>query len=147
MSITTPPTGSSAERRGERVVAGRIPRAAAVAAVVSVVVNLVIRAIGVGPLDVSSAYEPLASVGPTIMSTIVGAVGGAVVLWLLARFTGRPLRTFWWIAGAFLLVSLSGPLSQGSEPGGDATAVSTLIAMHVATAAIVVGILTALTRE
>ena len=149
MSITAPPsgTGSGAVPRGERVVIGRIPRAAAITAAVAVVVNVIIRAIGVGSLDVSSDFDPLASIGATIISSLVGVVGGAVVLWLLARSTARPLRNFWFVAGAVLLLSLAGPLSLGSEPGGDATSVTVLIAMHVATAAIVLGVLTALTRE
>jgi len=149
MTITTPPsgTGSGAAPSGELVVIGRIPRAAAIAAAVAVVVNVIIRAIGVGPLDVSSDFDPLSSVGAAVISTILGVVGGAVVLWLLARSTAQPLRNFWFVAGAVLLFSLLGPVSLGSEPGGDATSVTVLIAMHLATATIVVGVFTALTRE
>ena len=147
MSFSTAPSGGDASSGTERIDTRRLWPAALVAAAAAAVVNVVIRAIAVGPLDVSSDFPPLESVANTIIASVVGAIAGAVVLALLARFTRRPLRTFWIVAGVFLLASLAGPFGQSSEPGGDATAVGTLIAMHIVTAAIVVGVLTAMTRK
>jgi hypothetical protein len=75
--------------------------------------------------------------------SVVAAIAGAVLLWVLGRVTRRPLPIFQAITLLVLLISIAGPLTL------DETETSTkvaLLAMHVVAAAVTVGILTAPTR-
>ncbi|MDP9359728.1 MAG: DUF6069 family protein [Chloroflexota bacterium] len=132
--------------RRQRVVTGRLLPAGLAAAVVAIVANGLLRLIARGPLDVSPAFEPLRW-GSVIAASIVGIAGATVVLAILARTSSRPIRLFTIVAAVVLVLSLGGPLSMRSEPGGSTSAVLVLAAMHVVTAAIAVGFLTTLTQQ
>ncbi len=133
-------------RRPERVAMGRLLPVGLAAAAVALVANALLRLLARGPLDLSSAFEPL-QWGSVIAASVVGVAGATVVLAVLARTSSRPIRLFGIVAAVALLLSLGGPLSARSEPGGSTTAVLVLVAMHVVTAAIAVGFLTTLARE
>jgi hypothetical protein len=142
-------TDSVSDGRGsaaERVDLHRLWWVGLIAAGVVLMANGVLRLVARGPLDVSAAFEPL-EWGMIVGASIVGVLGATILLALLARFSRRPIRLFWITAGVVLLLSLGGPLSANSEPGGTATAVTVLIAMHLVTAAIAGGLLTTLARE
>lgn len=132
--------------RAERVVTGRLLPAGLAAAAIALIANALLRLLATGPLDVSATFEPLGW-GSVIAASVVGIAGATAVLAVLARMSRRPIRLFTTVAAVVLLLSLGGPLSMRSEPGGSTTAVVVLIAMHVVTAAIAVGFLTNLTRE
>ncbi len=142
-------TDSVSDHRGsapERVDLRRLWWVGLIAAGVVLMANGVLRLVARRPLDVSATFEPLAW-GMIVGASIVGVLGATLLLALLARFTRRPIRLFWIIAGVVLLLSLGGPLSARSQSGGTATAVTVLIAMHVVTAVIAGGLLTTLARE
>ena len=149
MSFTTsPPEATDTATVGsDRYPIGRLWRTGTVAAAVAVAINLVIWAIGRGLLDVSDEFQPLETPILVIVSTVIGMAAATAVFAALVRFVRRPIPVFQIVAAVFLLLSLGGPFSQRSEPGGDAAAVVTLIAMHLAAASVAVYFLTTRTRE
>ncbi|MEV4537716.1 DUF6069 family protein [Asanoa sp. NPDC049518] len=72
-----------------------------------------------------------------VLVTVLAGLAGWGLLALLERFTSRGTRTWTWIATAFLAVSLLGPL--GSAEGAGATIA--LLAMHLATGAVLIPIM------
>ena len=138
MSATTAGSSDHSNRVPLRSLAP--PTAAAV--VLAVAANLSIRAVGLGPIGVHPDFPPLQSVGGTIVASVVGVLAAALVFVLLMRFVSRPVVAFRVVAVVGLLLSLGGPISAGSEPGGSTGAVLVLLAMHVVTAAIAVAFLT-----
>ena len=130
----------------DRPTTSEVWRRGAVAAGVALVANLVLWGIGRGLLGVDDEFVPLETPIPVIITTIVGMLVGTLVFFALVRFTARPVPIFRIVAVAFVLLSLLGPISQGSEPGGDAAAVLTLVAMHVVSATIAIAVLTGVWR-
>jgi peptidoglycan/LPS O-acetylase OafA/YrhL len=111
----------------------------AIAAVAAVVVNVLVRAIAVAVFDIPDDFEHIA-LRAVIVSTLVGVLAAAVVYAPIRRD-----RTFVIVAAVALVVSLAAPLSVSDE--GDATAVGSLMLMHVTTAAIVVAVFTRARRS
>lgn len=94
------------------------------------------------PMSATGPAEPITAV-MVILASIVPAVAATVLLAVLARVVGRPVRVFQIIALVFLLLSLVGPALQP-------VALSTklvLLSMHAVAAAAIVGVLTRLTRQ
>jgi Family of unknown function (DUF6069) len=106
----------------------------ALAAVIAVVANVLLRAIAVTVFDIPDEFEHIA-LRAVIVSTLVGVIAAALVYAIVARRAANPTRTFTIVAVVALLLSLAAPLSLGFD---DAAAVGTLMLMHVLTAAIVV---------
>ena len=82
----------------------------------------------------ADATEPI-MVGMFAMGTVICTFWGTVLAMLLARFAGRPSRTFVWAAVALTVLSFTTPVAAG------ATATSTkvmLCAAHVLAAAIII---------
>jgi hypothetical protein len=69
-----------------------------------------------------------------VLVTIVVGLAAWGLLAVLERFTRRAATVWTWIAGAVLLISLLGPF--GSAVGAGTTA--TLVAMHLATGAVLI---------
>ena len=115
----------------------------------SIIATLAVRWAAVTTLDIPSEFLPLASSGPTIFFTAVGALGAAAVFAIVRRHAERPEYVFRWIAGGVLLLTFLPDLwllsdgAAGSIPGATATAVGTLMLMHVVAASVIVGFLTA----
>jgi hypothetical protein len=84
---------------------------------------------GSGPTTVT----PIA----VVLSTVVAGLAAWALLALLERLTSRAAAVWTWIACAVLAISLLGPI--GSAVGGGATVA--LVAMHLATGAVLVPIL------
>jgi hypothetical protein len=121
----------------------------ALAVVLAVVVNVVIRTVAVSLLGIGEGFLPL-GVGPTVVFTVAGMVGAVVVFGLMLRFAGRPVRLFRRVALAVLLVSLVPDvlmLFSGYLPGTTVAGVLTLMTEHVASWAVAVGVLTGFPRE
>jgi len=123
----------------------------ALAAVVAVVANVLLRALAVAVFDIPDAFEHLA-LRAVIISTLVGVIAAGVVYAVIARFAKDPARTFTIVAVAALLLSLLAPLSVGLEdppeyPGTDAGSIGTMMAMHVVAATIAIATLTRAARS
>jgi hypothetical protein len=89
-----------------------------------------------------SPLEPLPAF-MVIAGSFVPALGAAVVVWMLGKFTARPLRVFWIVSLLVLMLSLvplvSLPVDLPTKLG--------LGLMHTVAAAAIVGVVTALGRE
>jgi len=97
----------------------------------------------------------LGTVAPIPILAVVGLAAGAVFLSLAGHLWRRPLRAFQTVAGFMLLVSFVPDLSLLVGPAADRVArvwgptpelVATLVAMHLCTALITIGTLTAFLR-
>jgi hypothetical protein len=130
---------------GERTSLGRLAGVGALAVVLAVVANLVVRTLAVS-FFASPEFPPLA-VGPTVLFTAVGVLGATVVFGLIARFSGRPVRLFRRVALVVLLLSLVPDvllLVAAPFPGTSVPAVLALMVEHVVAWAISVYALTTL---
>lgn len=95
----------------------RLPQATIIGAVIGMVINLVIygaaRAAGLefrAPVPPTNEPMPLPVIA-VITATVVPAIGAALVLALLSRFTARPLRIFLICAAVVLMISFAGPFT------------------------------------
>jgi hypothetical protein len=91
----------------------------AIAAVAAVVANVLVRAAAIALFDIPEAFEHLA-LRAVIVSTLAGVLAAGLVYAVIVRRAANPDRTFTIVAAA----------------------VGTLMAMHVAAAAIVVAVFT-----
>ncbi len=136
----------SATRNGafsERSPAGRLLRRGLLAAVLAAVASalvLVVWSSLFGAVVVSP--DEVLTLGPVVAASAIGAVGAAVVLGVIDRFSRRPIRVFRVIALVVLLLSLV-PIPLQGIAGLSAGA---LILIHVVAAAVVVGVLTTTPR-
>ena len=123
-------------------------RVALQALLISLVVNLGLRAVALLTLDIPSEFSPLQTPGPVIVLTSVGVIAAVGVFALLRRFSSQPIQLFRRIAAVALVVSFVPDFwlltegAAGAFPGATVAGVATLIAQHIATAAIVVWALT-----
>jgi uncharacterized protein DUF6069 len=121
---------------------GDILRRGGAALLLAMAANALIRIVATEVFGVDSDYEHLA--WRDFLSTTAAVVVLAVVTFmLLARFVGDP-SAFTRVAVAVFVLSLLGPLSLllAEDSGADGGIVATLVLMHVATALVVVGLLT-----
>ncbi len=116
------------------------------AVIASVAANLIIRAIAVPALDISSEFEPMQM--PRIaFFTVIGTGAGVVAFHFIRQRASRPARTFLIVAVAALAGSYLPNLfllfagTQEAFPGLTDSAVAVLMLMHLAAAVITVGIL------
>jgi hypothetical protein len=94
--------------------------------------------------DIPPDFQPL-TLGPVIVSSIVGALGATIVFAVLGRFARRPIRLFRIIAVVVLLLSFLNPVVALSD--ASLQMILTLEFMHAVVAAISVGLLTTLGRD
>lgn len=142
-------TGAAPER--EEIDLRRLAGAAVIAALGSALANSLVRVAAVEAFDIPHEFEPLTAVAP-VQASIVVAVGAAVVLGLLARFSRRPTWLFRRVAlavfGLSFIPLIPMYLSDPPQfPGTDAASVGSLALMHVVSVVIVVPVLTALSRR
>ena len=128
----------------ERILAGRLLRVGALAALLSASVNALVLA-GASSLFGTVVIPPdeAVTIGQVVGASAAGAVGAAVVFAGVVRFTRRATLVFWGIAAVGLLLSFI-PIALAGATGSSA---GTLALMHVVAAVTDVGLLTKLGRK
>ncbi len=118
--------------------------------VASVAANAIVAALAGLLPGVSPEFPPLQP-GAYVFFTVVGVLGAVITFALVARFAHRPIRTYVTVAVIALALSFIPDLMLVADasqlPGGSVSAVLALMAMHIVTFAISVGLLTGLTRR
>ncbi len=130
----------------------KLPLALLAAAALAAIGNSVVRLITVAAIEVDPGFLPL-TVGAPIVSSVVAAIGAAVVFAALVRWTTRPVRNFW-IASLITFVVTFAPLvniATGDNPdpgltGGTPGAFGALALMHLVALLVIVPTLIRLTR-
>lgn len=118
------------------------------AVALSVLGNILVRLIAAQFIAIDPRFQPLGW-GPIVFWTVVLTGGAGLVLAALARFTRQPLRVFFWVAVAFLLISFIpdwGIYRNQVFPGTTAAQVWTLVVMHIVAGVITIAVLTTRTR-
>lgn len=136
-------SGRLAQGEG-RVTCSRLLWVGLLAAMVAAAANSLVRAISVILFDIPPDFQPL-TLGPVVISSVVGALGATVVFAVVVRFARRPIRLFRTVAVVVLLLSFLNPILALPEAG--LQTILTLEFMHVVVAAVSVGLLTTLIRS
>lgn len=113
-------------------------------------VNGLVRVIALTAFEVPLVF-PL-EWGPVIALSAIGAIGATLVYGLIIRVSTRPNRTFTIVAVAVLLLSFVPTLNVYLSPppelvGTPGSVYATLGVMHVTAAAVIVSVLTRVTRK
>ncbi len=136
---------------GEGISYGRLPGVALLAAVAAALANALVyfAASGLGTISQSillpspMGMSPL-TVGLVVITSVIGAIGAAIIFALIGRFARHPVRLFRIVAGVVLVLSFSMP---ATVPGVPVAMKLSLAVMHVVTWAVSVGVLTTLVRR
>ncbi|GLV60807.1 hypothetical protein KDH_76260 [Dictyobacter sp. S3.2.2.5] len=115
-----------------------------------VIANLLIRALAVAFLGVSDSFQSLQP--PSIIgSSCIFLLLALLIFWLVSRSARRPIRLFRIIALTLLVLSLLTPVMAligiFPLPGMNMSIFWTMIAMHLVSGAIAIGLLTTLTQQ
>ncbi|MBD95834.1 MAG: hypothetical protein CL482_16495 [Acidobacteria bacterium] len=126
------------QRRGSFVKSG------AIALVLSVVANLLVRAGASALFDIPPEFPPLQGAGPVVFFSVIGVLAALGVFAGIGGVSSRPVPVFRIVAGVVLVVSFIPDLwlltesGAASFPGATPAGVGTLMLMHVVSAAAVV---------
>jgi hypothetical protein len=121
------------ETKGVAVETKELAKRGGIAAVLSVVANLVVLQAVLVP-ELVQGFEPL-NVGPVAVFSVLGAVGATVAYGVVDRLSETPDRTFVVVAAVVLLVSfVPDVLMLQADPAATAPAVAVLMFMHVVVA-------------
>jgi hypothetical protein len=133
----------------ERIAYGRLTWVTLLAATIVVNVLIYFAASGMGFIP-QSVLIPMPSgehhltVASVVVSSVVGAIGAAIVFAIIGLFAPRPVRLFRIVAIVVLVLSFAMPLTI---PGAPVPMILSLEVMHVAAWAVIVGLLTTLVRQ
>ncbi len=135
----------------DRIAYGKLPWVALLAALAAAVANALVyfAASGLGFIPQSilvptpSGEHPL-TVAPVAVSSVVGAIGAAIVFAIIGLFARRPVRLFRIVATVVLVLSFAMPLTI---PGAPVAMILSLEVMHVVAWAVIVGLLTTMARQ
>lgn len=121
---------------------GRLLKRGVTALVLTLVANQAIRAVSVTALPDLDAIGPL-GVAPVLASSLIAGLGASAVYAVVTRLSPTPNATFRRVAATVLALSLvplfvAAPSIDGMTPGG----IAVLGAMHAASAAAIVAVLT-----
>jgi hypothetical protein len=135
----------------ERIAYRKLPWVALLAALATAVANALVHfaASGLGFIPQTvlvptpSGEHPL-TVTPVVASSVVGAIGAAIVFVIIGLFARRPVRLFRIVATVVLVLSFATP---PTIPGAPAAMILSLEVMHEVAWAVIVGLLTTMARE
>lgn len=131
----------------ERVRYARLWWVGLAAIVLSVLANLLTRAIALPFLTVPPEFLPLSTPAPTIIMTVSGVLLAVLVFALVGRFSRRPARTYTIVAAIALVLSLipNGFMmvdpSTAPFPGANLGSIAVLSLQHVVAAVVAVWVL------
>ncbi len=136
---------------GESIAWGRLPGVALLAALAAAVANALVyfAASGLGFIPQSvilpspMGVSPL-TVGLVVITSVIGAIGAAIVFAIIGLFARRPVRLFRIVAAVVLVLSFVPP---ATVPGVPVAMRLSLAVMHVVAWAVSVGLLTTLARQ
>ncbi len=136
-TVSSPEALARTQVGRSRIVARRIALGTVAAAALAATANSVVRMVAVAAGDVPSTFQPLQA-APPITTSVVSAVGAAVVLAIVSRFARDPRTTFWRISWAVFALSFV-PLiwlatAEPTDPGmvgATPYAIAVLAVMHV----------------
>ena len=115
--------------------------------VAAVLANILVYYLGRATVGYDPQFIILADVGTTIFFTAIPALGTTLLYAVLLRFARRPARTFAIIAAVvFVVTTLPDFTYVPGVPGATVGQTATLVIMHIAAAAVIVGLLTGLSR-
>ena len=116
--------------------------------IAAVLANLLVYLIGSVVVGYDPQFVVLANASGTILFTVVPAIVAVLLYAALIRFTSNPARIFTNIAIVVLILSLIPDLTYiPSVPGATSGQTAILMLMHVVAAAVIVWMLTTLTRS
>ncbi len=135
----------------DRIAYGKLPWVALLAALAAAVANALVHFAASGlrfiPQSIlvptPSGEHPL-TVAPVAVSSLVGAIGAAIVFAIIGLFARRPVRLFRIVATVVLVLSFATPLTI---PGAPAAMILSLEVMHVVAWAVIVGLLTTMAGQ
>jgi len=141
MSSTAPPTAT--RRAAPAVNWGQFALVGLGTIVAAVLANVLVYYIGGALVAYDPQFLPLASVGGAVIFTVFPAIIAVVIYAILLRFTSNPARIFTIIAAVVLVISLIPDLTYiPTVPGATGAQTAILLLMHLAAAAVIVGLLT-----
>ena len=115
--------------------------------VAAVLANILVYYLGRATVGYDPQFIILADVGTTIFFTAIPALGATLLYAVLLRFARRPARTFAIIAAVvFVVTTLPDFTYVPGVPGATVGQTATLVIMHITAAAVIVGLLTGLSR-
>jgi Family of unknown function (DUF6069) len=136
---------------GEGISYGRLPGVALLAAVAAALANALVyfAASGLGTISQSILLPSPMGMSPltvrlVVITSVIGAIGAAIIFALIGLFARHPVRLFRIVAGVVLVLSFSMP---ATVPGVPVAMKLSLAVMHVVTWAVSVGLLTTLVRR
>lgn len=146
MSSVAITTGIRAKSRS--VTRGRFALFGLATVIAATVANVLVYYLGAATIGYDPSFVILQNAGGAIFFTIPAAIIAVALYAVLLRTTKRPERTFTIISAVVLVLSIVPdityiPTVEGSTNGQTAV----LILMHIAAAAVIVGMLTRYTRQ
>lgn len=117
------------------------------AIVLSVVANLIVRAIALPFVTVPPEFVPLSSPVPAIVFTTAGVLAATLVFALVGRVARRPARVYSIVAAVVLVLSLIPNVmmlvdpASAPFPGGNVGSNTVLMLQHVVAAVVTVWVL------
>ena len=108
---------------------------------IAVVLNVIVWAIRYAVLDPPSSFDPLATVFPTIIFTVLFLAIGIGIYAILRRRSANPDRTFIQVATVALLLSFLNFVALRGQDGNGPGAIAVLGIMHVVAYAVAVTVL------
>lgn len=150
MTTDTLPAIAEAVEVREQVRYSRLWWVGLLAIALSLIANLVIRAVALQFITVSPEFVPISEPGATIFFTVVGGLAAVAVFALVGRFTRQPARVYTIIAVIALLLSLIPNVAMllnpalAPFPGGTTAANIVLMVEHVVAAVVIVWVLNTL---
>lgn len=115
--------------------------------VAAVVANVLVYYLGSAIVTYDPQFVVLANVSGTVLFTVVPAIVAVLLYAVLLRFTADPARIFTGIAAVVLVLSWIPDITYiPTVPGATAGQTVVLMIMHLVAAAVIVWMLTTLTR-